>query len=172
MNQNEEIFKKLTESNHTHLLNYWTELNKVQKSILSDEIQSMDFASFNLITNSKTANTHQREINFTKDRVSEMQIDHYFKLTQSDLNQYELAGLEAIAKDQVAMICLAGGMSTRLSIDYPKGMYSIDSLSSKTLFQLQAEKILSIKNLAYLKYVYIYYTEGSGGIALCYLNHR
>ena len=58
------------------------------------------------------------------------------------------AGLEAIAKGEVAALVLAGGAGTRLGFPSPKGLFSIGLPSGKSLFQLFAERLKKASVLA------------------------
>jgi UDP-N-acetylglucosamine/UDP-N-acetylgalactosamine diphosphorylase len=57
-------------------------------------------------------------------------------------------GMEAIRKNQVATLVLAGGQGTRLGFDGPKGMYSIGLPSERTLFAMMALRIRKLAALA------------------------
>lgn len=65
-----------------------------------------------------------------------------------DKEMWYASGLKAIAEGKVGVVVLSGGQGTRLGFDGPKGMYNIGLPSGKTLFQLQAERLQRVCQLA------------------------
>lgn len=53
-------------------------------------------------------------------------------------------GEEVLLKGSLAVLVAAGGQASRMGIDTPKGCYPISPVVKKSLFQLQAEKVLAL----------------------------
>lgn len=150
----QELLNKLKPFNQEHLVKFWDELDVTQKEQLIDDLTQTDFLELN---------NYFKRVSLEKDQTVK-QIDSlmkpvpnelkgsFEKSNKEQLSVYEAEGLKAISKGQVAVLLLAGGQGTRLGVKYPKGMYSVDLLSGKSLYQLQAERLIKIKQLAKKKF--------------------
>ncbi|CAH1785625.1 unnamed protein product [Owenia fusiformis] len=141
---------KLKNHDQEQLLQFWDELNEEEKKSLYNEINAIDLGEVN--TFFKDAMAHANEASEKKDdRLQPVPSDVCGSITRTDpktLENYRQTGLKAIGEGTVAVLLLAGGQGTRLGVNYPKGMYDVGLPSHKTLYQLQAERILKVQELA------------------------
>ena len=150
----QELLNALKPFNQEHLVKFWDELDETQKEHLIEDLTQTDFLELN---------NYFKRVSLEKDQTVK-QIDSlmkpvpnelkgsYEKSSKEQLSAYEAEGLKAISKGEVAVLLLAGGQGTRLGVKYPKGMYSVDLLSGKSLYQIQAERLIRIKQLAKRKF--------------------
>lgn len=67
---------------------------------------------------------------------------------KDEIDDWYTSGLSLIADNTVGVVLMAGGQGTRLGSSDPKGCFDIGLSSKKSLFQLQAERILKVQELA------------------------
>ena len=147
----ENLRRELRENNQEHLLLHWESLNEEQQSAFYKDLKNIDFAKINRwfekTTNEAKANEKKDE------KLDPVPAEHVGSVIGAE-NENKVAswrekGLQMISEGKVAVLLLAGGQGTRLGVPYPKGMYNVGLPSQKTLYQLQAERILKVQELAY-----------------------
>lgn len=137
-----------------HLVNHWDELSVEEKENLSHDIDQTDFAELDGYFKRVQSDNDQANIEIDasmKPVPSELK-GSYSKSSLEQLKSYESDGLKAISNNEVAVLLLAGGQGTRLGVNYPKGMCTVNSLLNKSLYQLQAERLVKVKQLADKKF--------------------
>lgn len=145
--QFDSLKRRYTKAGQEHLLKFWDQLSQEQQRELYDQLREMDIERVNHI--------FKRTIQASQNK-SEIQVaplpDEVFDTVQAaspeTIKRWNDTGLQLIAKGKVAVILMAGGQGTRLGSSAPKGCYDINLPSHKSLFQLQAERILRLQNLA------------------------
>lgn len=164
----QELIKLLEPFGQEHLVKFWDDLSDADKQSLSDDLNNTDFAELNRFFKKVSLEKDQtnKEIDSHMTPVPHELKGSYAKSSKEQLAAYESEGLKAIANGEVAVLLLAGGQGTRLGVKYPKGMYSVDLLSGKSLYQLQAERLIRIKQLAKNKFPTQNQSKGSASSSI------
>ncbi|CAF1104212.1 unnamed protein product [Adineta ricciae] len=151
------IKERLAKANQAHLLDYWSELTNGQRQTLLHDINEIDF---DRVTKAYNGIKHELTENHAGENVQQESIDDLMEPVPDSvtgsvndtnkelLEHYRQQGLKAISEGAVCVLLLAGGQGTRLGVDYPKGMYNVGLPSKKTLYQIQAERIRRLEQLA------------------------
>lgn len=151
MSELSKVKNLLASCNQEHLLDYWDELNDEEKNVLLAEIKYLNITEACRFF--KSANTFYKQNQAQSDSsLKPIPSELYGSASSSTsdtLQSYRKIGLEEISKGHIGVILLAGGQGTRIGVPYPKGMYKIGLASDKSLFQVQAERILKLESLAF-----------------------
>lgn len=146
----EEVKQHLEIANQSHILQFWSELNEAERESFLQELSQLDLAGLRehcegaaraAVSPSPSLDEHMQPV------PAEL-MGSARKSDKDSLTHWENEGLLQISKNRVGVLLLAGGQGTRLGVQYPKGMYNVGLPSSKTLYQIQAERLHKIQELA------------------------
>jgi UDP-N-acetylglucosamine/UDP-N-acetylgalactosamine diphosphorylase len=143
----ENLRQQLTKHNQAHLLKFWDVLPNDKKEDLYTDLTSIDFAEVDRNFKRTCLSSHSNGDSIDE-LLEPVPKECFGSCTRSDedtLKEYEEEGLKAVARGEVGVLLLAGGQGTRLGVTYPKGMYDVGLPSKKTLYQLQAERVLKLQ---------------------------
>ncbi|KAL0363756.1 UNVERIFIED_CONTAM: UDP-N-acetylglucosamine diphosphorylase 1 [Sesamum calycinum] len=124
----------------------WDELSSEERHHLVNDIQTLDLPRVDRII--RCSFRSQGLPAAAIEPVPETNVSTVEKRTMEERERWWKIGLKAISDGKLGVLLLSGGQGTRLGSSDPKGCFNIGLPSGKSLFQLQAERILCIQRLA------------------------
>ncbi|XP_069956593.1 UDP-N-acetylhexosamine pyrophosphorylase isoform X6 [Cherax quadricarinatus] len=146
--------QRLAAHGQEHLLQFWDVLTEADKRVLYNDLSELDYDEVCGFYKRTVASLNEEQTKLDE-RMQPIPAEMHGSVTRTPLEKikdYEEAGLREVSEGHVGVLLLAGGQGTRLGVDYPKGMYDVKLPSRKTLYQLQAERLLRLQILAKEKY--------------------
>uniref|UniRef100_A0A668B050 UDP-N-acetylglucosamine pyrophosphorylase 1, like 1 n=1 Tax=Myripristis murdjan TaxID=586833 RepID=A0A668B050_9TELE len=142
------------DAGQSHVLQFWPELSKEERARFLLELSQLDLKGLQDHCDgaAKAAASPSTKLDGNIEPVLPEFIGSTQKSDTNTLASWESEGILQISQNRVGVLLLAGGQGTRLGVQYPKGMYDVGLPSGKTLYQIQAERIHKIQELADLKH--------------------
>lgn len=148
-----ELYSKHGQS---QVFTFFSDLSEQEKIALLDQAEEIDVARVNSIFKFATeseAEQRRRDESGDAGDILPLPQDACASIVDpaasaEQVRKWRSLGLEATGRGEVAVLLMAGGQGTRLGSSAPKGCYDIGLPSGKSLFQLQAERIRRLSQLA------------------------
>ncbi|KAI1186992.1 nucleotide-diphospho-sugar transferase [Nemania serpens] len=138
---------KFESAGQSHVFTFYDSLNESDKESFFHQLQKIDPVRINKLWE-YAQNPPPEPENTVVEPLPESATASILDSKPEDLERWYNLGLDLISKGEVAVILLAGGQGTRLGSKAPKGAFNIQLSSNKSLFQIQAERILKVQELA------------------------
>ncbi|QUC17946.1 uncharacterized protein UV8b_02187 [Ustilaginoidea virens] len=142
-----DLKAKYAEAGQDHVLTFYESLDSRDKASLYEQLSGFNPSYINQVTKRALAETKSDEPDILEPLPESSQAS-MLDSSAEDVKKWYDSGLDLIAKNKVAVVLMAGGQGTRLGSSAPKGCYDIGLPSHKSLFQIQAERIRKIQELA------------------------
>ncbi|KNZ64641.1 UDP-N-acetylglucosamine pyrophosphorylase [Puccinia sorghi] len=151
MDNSTKIRQQYEEAGQGHVFTFFDGLNPQEKEELINQLKLIDPQRVNQIFKKSTSKTDDSGENIDLEPPPKQSLESIIDITNDDIkqnvSQWQSLGLKSIKEQKVAILLLAGGQGTRLGSSDPKGCYNIGLPSQKSLFHLQAEKIIRLQDL-------------------------
>ncbi|KAJ2898346.1 UDP-N-acetylglucosamine pyrophosphorylase [Zalerion maritima] len=128
---------------------FWDKLDSSEKASLYSQLSKFDPSSLNpIIQKAINPPPEASSAAATLEPLPESATASILDSAKSDIDGWYDSGLALIGANKVAVVLMAGGQGTRLGSSAPKGCFDIGLPSSKSLFQIQGERIRKVEDLA------------------------
>ena len=149
-----ELKEKYKKNGQEQVFMFYDELNTADKASLFEQLSQINPKYINEITD-RALNPPKKDGEEEKVKLEPLPDSAVASVLDSkaeELEKWYTSGLELISQNKVAVVLMAGGQGTRLGSSAPKGCFNIGLPSQKSLFQIQAERIFKVQQLAKKKY--------------------
>lgn len=145
-----DLKEELSGCGQYHLLRFWNELTSAEKTDLVSDLQQLDVpqatADFQQAVEGLTQECGGDEV--VVEPLPDTMRGVERALTTEERRRFETEALRRVAQGHVGVVLLAGGQGTRLGHPGPKGTLDVGLPSRKSLFQLQAERLRRVQEMA------------------------
>ncbi|KAF7120084.1 hypothetical protein RHSIM_Rhsim13G0129600 [Rhododendron simsii] len=140
------LLERLKDYGQEDAFTLWDELSPDERDLLVRDIEGIDLPRIDRIV--RCSFQSQGVPAAAIEPVPEGSVSTVEERTLEEREKWWKMGLKAISDGKLAVLLLSGGQGTRLGSSDPKGCFKIGLPSGKSLFQLQAERILCLQKLA------------------------
>ncbi|KAL8193848.1 hypothetical protein R6Q57_026090 [Mikania cordata] len=140
------LLERLKDYGQEDAFAFWDQLSSDQQNFLVQEIESLDLPRIDRMIRC-SFQSHGLPA-AAIEPVPESFVSTVEDRKLEDREKWWKMGLNAISDGKLAVLLLSGGQGTRLGSSAPKGCFNIGLPSGKSLFQLQAERIMCLQRLA------------------------
>src|SRR5579862_1077506 len=140
--------EKYKSAGQGHVFAFYESLGTAEKTSLYEQLSNINPVYINQIAEKALKPTTKEQSEVTLEPLPESATASILDSKQEDLKRWYISGLDLVAQNKVAVVLMAGGQGTRLGSAAPKGCFDIGLHSGKSLFQIQAERILRVQQLA------------------------
>lgn len=131
-----EAFELLKAHSQEHILKFYNELDEKQQNELLNQIENIDWSIFDILE--KKDKLSDRGV---FEPLGALEVDEI----QNRETEFREKGIEALQKEKIAAVLLAGGQGTRLGLDKPKGTLNVGVNKTLYLFEAHIKWLLKLK---------------------------
>lgn len=128
-----------------HLLQFYDELSDESKIKLLNQIDHLDLKE---ICRARSRLSDSKQEATQSGQLDPIQAGSWDEFREDEQEKFAAAGWELLRQGKAGAIVVAGGQGSRLGYEGPKGTYDIGLPSGKSLFQLQAERLINLSRRA------------------------
>ncbi|UUZ92798.1 UDPGP type 1 family protein [Paenibacillus sp. P25] len=137
-----ELYQKAQAFGQEHLFRFYPSLSETAKDRLLDQVEQLDFAMLRELFHD------MKQQSVSTGGISPMEAYDLEDYSEEERKRLADTGWDRLRQGKVAALVVAGGQGSRLGHEGPKGTYNIGTPSGKSLFQLQAERLLHLSRRA------------------------